>query len=359
MLVSAIADADLREGVSAGGWPTPEYLRLESHHDVELLDWHQLGLGVGRRSVRRSVRHVTAALGRVRDFEAVLSDGEHIGIPLALAMRRRRTHPCHVMIGHNLLTPTKTRVLRYSDAGQRLDCVVVHSANQLPQIAAQTGLPPDKLAVIPYGVDTAYWSSRVDIEEDQLVASAGREHRDYRTLVASIPTGANLVIADHSPFTPGATRRDPDAWPTTARRVALDPPGLRTLYSRAAVVVVPVVDSPMPAGITTLLEAMAMGKAIVVTETPALRGVVQDGETGITVRPGDVNGMRDAIGDLLASPCARQLLGARAREIAVERYDVEVYASALAGLLAQTAGRKAKRLGLNPPRIPPFWGYQT
>ena len=120
--------------------------------------------------------------------------------------------------------------------------------------------------------------------------------------------------------------------------------GLRQLYRRAEVVVVPVIESGMPAGITTLLEAMSMGKAVIVTETSELRGVVQHGETGLVVKPGDVREMRAAIRSLMASPSTRQIFGSAARKVAVERYDVNVYAASLARQLTDVCSlRRVQR----------------
>ena len=337
MLVSAVVDHELRADVAAGRRPTPEYLRLESDHGVELLDWSKLGLSAGQRSVQLSLKHVSRAVRRAGQVDVVFSDGEHVGIPLALAMQARRVRAAHVMIGHHLLTPAKKRVLRRLPVARHLDRVLVHSQHQLDGIISETGLPTERLAVVPYGVDATFWSGPPDQEERGLVVSAGREHRDYRTLVAALPSSATLSIADHSPFSPHATRRDPDTWPANVERVQLDPLRLRELYRRASVVVVPVVESTMPAGITTLLEAMAMGKAVVVTETAELRGVVEDGVTGLTVRPGDVTAMRAAIEHLVDSPSTRLALGHRARQVILESYDVDVYARLLARHLNEAA----------------------
>jgi glycosyltransferase involved in cell wall biosynthesis len=339
MLVSAAVDSGLRADVAAGRRPTPEYLSLESSYGVELVDWSRLGIDSGHRSVGRSLRHVAASLRRARQVDVVFSDGEHVGIPLALAMQALRIDTPHVMIGHNLLTPAKKRLLRHLPL-RAVDRVLVHSTNQVGSIVAATAMSADRLAVVPYGIDATFWSGPQDVVDDGLVVSAGREHRDYQTLVAALPRGARLTIADHSLFTPQATRRDPEVWPPTVERVALDAVGLRELYGRAAIVVVPVVESLMPAGITTLLEAMSMGKAVVVTETSELRGVIQDGESGLVVQPGDVAGMHAAIKHLLASPSTRHALGRRARQVVLERYDVKVYASALALHLAEAASRR-------------------
>jgi glycosyltransferase involved in cell wall biosynthesis len=334
MLVSATVDERLRQDAAAGLRPVPEYLVLENRYGVELLDWSQLGASAGHRSVARSLGHATAALKRAKDVDVIFTDGEHLGIPLALVLRTLQIDTPHLTIGHNLLRPAKRQILRRVRV-RRVDRFLTHSANQVRSIVATTRLPDDQLAVVPYGVDTSFWSGSGDGERAGVIVSAGREHRDYQTLVAALPGGATLTVADHSIFTPDATRRDPEVWPATVRRVALDAVRLRELYFQAEVVVVPVIESSMPAGITTLLEAMSMGKAVVVTETAELRGVVQHGETGLVVKPGDVAGMRAAIESFLSSPERRRALGARARAVAVERYDVNVYADTLFGHLVE------------------------
>jgi glycosyltransferase involved in cell wall biosynthesis len=334
MLVSASVDQRLRQDVAAGLRPVPEYLVLEQRHGVELFDWSRLGASGGHRSIARSMRHVGTAVSRAKDVDVIFADGEHLGIPLALLLRALRIETPQLTIGHNLLRPAKQRFLR-SVRVRPVDRLLTHSANQVQSIVATTRLSKDQLAVVPYGVDTSFWSGAHGGEQVGAVVSAGREHRDYKTLVAALPAGANLTIADHSIFTPQASRRDPEAWPPAVRRVALDAVRLRALYLQAEVVVVPVIESSMPAGITTLLEAMAMGKAVVVTQTSELRGVVRHGETGLVVEPGDIAGMQAAIESLLSSPLTRRALGAQARKVAVERYDVNVYADTLAAHLTE------------------------
>ena len=209
MLVSTSVTSDLRRQVAAGLRPTPEYLRLEEKHGFDLLDWTQAGLDRGGRSVQRSLRHVAVAVGSARHYDVVFSDGEHLGIPMSMAMGVGRIHASHAMIGHNLLTPAKTRLLRWRPVSTHLNRVFVHSANQVEQIVAESRLSANILEVIPYGVDASFWSPQRAAVDPLLVASAGREHRDYRTLVAAMPPQARLVIADHSPYTPHATRTGP------------------------------------------------------------------------------------------------------------------------------------------------------
>jgi glycosyltransferase involved in cell wall biosynthesis len=313
---------------------------MEARHGVQLLDWSALPRSSGRRSVCQSTRHVRAAIQKLSEADVVLSDGEHVGIPLALAMVALRMKTPHVCIGHHLLTPAKQRVFRTLRPERRIDRIVVHSRNQVELFEQVLPRVAPLACTVPYAVDVDFWSPTGLEPDANLVVSAGKEHRDYATLVSALPGSAELFVADHSPFSPAASGVAPESWPERIQRGPLGPVELRKLYSRAAVVVVPVVDTTFPAGITTLLEAMAMGKAVIVSETHALSGVVDNGRSGVVVRPDDARGLGEAIEALLADPCRRQALGGEARRAVTERYDLDSYVDALADHLADVAGRE-------------------
>src|SRR5579859_2872356 len=115
------------------------------------------------------------------------------------------------------------------------------------------------------------------------------------------------------------------------------------MYAQATVVVVPVIDTPFPFGITTVLEGMSMGKAVVVSNTEGLRGVVEDGRTGVVVPPGDVAGLRRAIVDLLADPDKCRRLGECARQAAIERFGLDVFVGEMARHLSELGGHAPDR----------------
>ena len=115
------------------------------------------------------------------------------------------------------------------------------------------------------------------------------------------------------------------------------------MYSRASVVVIPMMPVAFPAGVTSVLEGMAMGKAVVVSATEGLDGLIEDGETGITVPPGDSDRMRDAIAWLLQRPAERARLGANARQAATQKFGLQAYCSNLASLLEHPLGQIANQ----------------
>jgi len=86
-----------------------------------------------------------------------------------------------------------------------------------------------------------------------------------------------------------------------------------------------------------LLEAMGGGLACLVSDIPALAGIVRDGRDGVLFRAGDYADFKTKLGALAADPARAAALGRRAREVAAARPDwaevarqtIEVYASLL------------------------------
>ena len=68
-----------------------------------------------------------------------------------------------------------------------------------------------------------------------------------------------------------------------------------------------------PTGQTVLLEAMALAKACVVTDTPAMREYAEHDVTALLVPPHDPAALRDAIDRLVDDPDLRHRLGHAAR----------------------------------------------
>jgi glycosyltransferase involved in cell wall biosynthesis len=88
-----------------------------------------------------------------------------------------------------------------------------------------------------------------------------------------------------------------------------------------------------------LLEAMLASLPVVATSVSAVPEVVSDGETGILVAEGDVEGIAGALRELLEDPERAKRLGAAGRERVHSMFSVarmtertvEVYREALLG----------------------------
>ena len=328
MLVSAPADEPFRRQVREGERPRPEYLVLEEE-GVELLDWSLLEPPLIRRTWIGSTRHARAAMRRIEDVDVAFSDGEQVGVPLALGMMARGVKTPHLVLGHRLTSRHKRLFFTTLKCHRAMSRIVVHSTHQLYGIQRHLGVPAHKLALVPYYADGAFWRPRRSAIE-KLVVSAGREQRDYDTLVrACAELDVAVHIADGSVHSPHANHRQPNRWPSNVQAGFASYVQLRDLYARAAVVAIPLLENDFQAGVTTILEAMAMGKPIVVSATSGQGDVIEDGVTGITVPPGDPSGFREAIRFLLDNPSERRRLGRNARDAFESRFTLELYAGAL------------------------------
>ena len=72
----------------------------------------------------------------------------------------------------------------------------------------------------------------------------------------------------------------------------------------------------------TILEAMAMGRAVITTDTPGCRETVVDGDNGFLIPIKDTNTLAKAMLHFIEQPELIEKMGERSRMIAEEKYDV-------------------------------------
>jgi glycosyltransferase involved in cell wall biosynthesis len=107
---------------------------------------------------------------------------------------------------------------------------------------------------------------------------------------------------------------------------------VRPLISECSVYVLPSYREGTP---RSVLEAMAMGRAIITTDAPGCRETVRDGENGFLVRPRDSAALFGAMMRFVDEPDLARKMGAASRRIAEAKYDVcqvNSHILALAGL---------------------------
>ena len=94
---------------------------------------------------------------------------------------------------------------------------------------------------------------------------------------------------------------------------------VRPAIAACAVYVLPSYHEGTP---RTVLEAMAMGRAIITTDAPGCRETVVDGDNGFLVPVKAVDELVSAMQRFIEEPQLAARMGARARQIAEEKYDV-------------------------------------
>lgn len=94
---------------------------------------------------------------------------------------------------------------------------------------------------------------------------------------------------------------------------------VRPVFEQCSVYVLPSYREGTP---RTVLEAMAMGRAVITTDAPGCRETVTDGENGFLVPVGDAVALADAMQRLVDEPALAERMGERGRRVAEDKYDV-------------------------------------
>jgi len=167
---------------------------------------------------------------------------------------------------------------------------------------------------LPQKVDIDFYRPSETAPEDYVLSVGDDISRDFGTLLQAMSGMDTQLIAKTR-----LIRNDPAISPrVTVISKRLSDLELRSLYQKARIVVLPLHSMLHAGGITTLLEAMAAGKPIIVSSSIGLRDYIRHEDNCLAVECGDASALRAAILRLLNDPdeCAR--LGRSARQF-VER----------------------------------------
>ncbi len=279
--------------------------------EVELLDFQAAG-------VSGDLKLALAAHARTSEFDAVYVNAESLGVPLSLLSRFRAGRPRLVCVGHRLLTTRKKLFFRVLKAHKSIDRLFVYASTQEAFAVGALGIEQDRVQRIPFHADTRFFHPLLEVEplSNQLCA-VGREGRDYPTLFAAVQglPEFSLKLTSASPWSKKADSSRVRTLPGNVQcaQTPYSDDELRTLYASSKIVCVPLYPTDFQAGITSILEAMAMGRPVIATRTAGLSDVLWHEENCLTVAPGDVSGWREAIARLTEDPTLAARLGARGR----------------------------------------------
>lgn len=159
-----------------------------------------------------------------------------------------------------------------------------------------------------------------------------REYAQAAQLVKAVYPEAVFRLVGWIDDNPDAiAQRELDQWVDSGLLQFLGRLGdVRPAISDCSVYVLPSYREGTP---RTVLEAMAMGRAVITTDAPGCRETVVDGDNGFLVPVKDVNALADAMIKMVATPGLAASMGERSRRIAEEKYDVhKVNAAMLEGM---------------------------
>lgn len=339
VLASSRVAPDALAEIAAGSRPRLDFLAVAALLGADVLDTH----GSDRLPPwqRRWETALATDWGQARTahrrrglYSAWLSTSEKVGLPLAF----QDADIPHVLIAHNLTSARKRQLQRLTGVLKRFGAIVCLSETQEAYLRNDVGLPAERVHRVRDNVDQEFFRPGSEPAQGDYLLAVGRENRDYATLAeAARRLGLPLTLVASSLWSRRGVGLDPDALPpnVTVRQDFVSYGELRTLYENARLVVVPLDPCDYAAGVNGVLEAMAMGKASVVTQTRGLEEYVQDGLTSRLVPPGDVEALVGAIESLWLDEAARRAMGARGRTRVEREMSLDAYAARVASLVRQ------------------------
>ena len=217
---------------------------------------------------------------------------------------------------------------------RHVDLAIVHSRAEAARYREVFPRARATFVFVPYGLNIDERSQLLaaaraaPAHERPVVVTAGKSGRDYATLFRAV-VGLDVevrVICDFAPAVPPV--------PAGARVVVLgDCHGWDYLneLARADIVALPLALDDISAGQMCLIQAKALERAIIVTDTTTIRDYVTDGADAMLVARGDAAAMRAMIERLAGDAGLRARLGQTAAKSFEQDHSTFGFMRALVG----------------------------
>jgi len=285
---------------------------------------------------------VLGSLRRANAADVIFSTVDTLGIPLILLKRVGlvRRPLVYVSIGlPERLVQLRNRPMRrlYRSALRGASAVVAYSEHEAAALRDWLGPGGPEVVFVPFGVDVDAFRPVEAADQDFDVLSVGVDpRRDFELLLAIAERNPELIFR----IVAGADRarslgRLPDNV-TLETDIPLEQVRLRLAASRC--VALPVRDNSYSGATTTLLQAMAMGKPVIVSRTAAIADgyELEDRDNCRLVEPGDEQAFERAVLETLTGAAAARALGSRARQTVERSFSWERFTGALWEVLSRS-----------------------
>lgn len=214
------------------------------------------------------------------------------------------------------------------------DAVVGYSRSQIQEWADRLRIPPGRMTPLPYTIDLAFYQPyiRHSHPPDGYVLSVGRDPgRDFGTLLEAMD-GLNIQLRL---VTRPYLLRNVQAGGTWVQVFDhLSYPELFELYAGASVVVVPLkAGTTYASGIRATLEALALARPVIATNSPVLKEYCPEGQGVSYVPPQDPLALRSRIIEFFRHPNLRLDIAGAGHTLVTESYGMDHFTAGFEALL--------------------------
>lgn len=287
----------------------------EEHAQFDVIDYSRIPFfhTIEKNLLRFYIVQTLKAFPKMKKYNLIISHGAQSAVFLAFVRSVSGfKNPPHIIIDVGCLNGGRSRqpeLSIFQFSMKSVSGIIYHASSQKTYYDRYFPFLSKKAFFVPFGVDTELFKP-LDVEQENYMLSIGYKFRDWMTLInaySQIKTNTALIIVgpkDLNMKLPNNVYCQPFVPINT----------LKELIPKAKFIVLPLVDLPYAHGQMTLLQSMAMGKAVIVSKVPSTVDYVNDGENALFVKLHDVDDMRSKIEFLLHNPHEIFRLGKNARK---------------------------------------------
>ena len=235
-------------------------------------------------------------------------------------------------------SPARRRLL--AESLRSAATVACLGRSQAEHAIDRIGVAPERVRAMIIGVDERFFDARPPSSPpaEPYVLTVGKDlSRDFATFAEAVSQlGVRAEVVAQPKNLAGVTL------PESATVSQPSFPELRELYAGASAVVLSQRHDGYPygseaGGLTSLLESMAMGKPVVLSDRAVLRDYVEDGRNALVVPPEDPAALREALARILSDAQLATTLGAQARATVEERHAMRDFTERFVPVLREAA----------------------
>jgi glycosyltransferase involved in cell wall biosynthesis len=183
------------------------------------------------------------------------------------------------------------------------------------------GVRPERCRYVPFKANNFDHAEKFRAVDGDYAVALGASHRDYRLLIEAV-RGLDIqlkIIVPQASIKLHNAAIELSNLPSNVEHIRdpVDRDGWSRYMAESRMVIVPLLPGVIqPAGISVYLEAMVLGKPVIISSGASTEGILNE-ELAVVVPAGDVGAMRRAISELWNDPARRRVLGESSRRYAL------------------------------------------
>ncbi len=303
--------------------------------------WHKSRLGLSRwKTMWRTLWQVVSCRDKIDAIYAT----HYQGLELIVLLRALRLYRHPIIVWQHQPVVTSTNLLRewFGRLFYRgFDHMIFFSEKLFGDSLLSKKTNVSRMSICHWGMDIPLIPMKTPFCEPSNVVfiSSGKELRDIRTLVSAFnQTGFQLEL--HTSARNGDVDYETILQSMTICdnvkvdiHTSLSPYEISRRVAMADCVCICCLPSNYTVGLTTLVEALALGKPIIATRNPSFPFSLEEEGCGISVDYHDLPGWISAITYMKTHPEEAQEMGLRSSEMARSQYNDHICAKEVANII--------------------------